>query len=49
MKTFIIEWRKYLYYSSEVSYIEAKDEFEALEILLEKEGYSIVIESVDCL
>lgn len=49
MKTFIIEWRKYLYYYPEVSYIEAKDESEALEILREEEGYSIVIESMECL
>lgn len=47
MKTFIIEWRKYLYYYPEVSWIEAKDESEALEILREEEGYCIVIESVD--
>jgi len=47
MKTFIIGWRYYLDYYPEVSWIEAKDESEALEILREEEGYCIVIESVD--
>ena len=47
MKTFIIEWRYYLDSYPEVSWIEAKDESEALEILREKEGHCIVIESVD--
>lgn len=49
MKTFIIEWRYYMYSYPEVSWIEAKDESEALEILREEEGYCIVIESVECL
>ena len=47
MKTFIIGWRYYLDSYPEVSWIEAKDESEALEILREEEGYCIVVESVD--
>lgn len=48
MKTFIIGWRYYLNSYPEVSYIEAKDESEALKILREEEGWDIVIESVEC-